>query len=96
MFNIGFSEILVVALVGLIVIDKEKMPIFISFIRVVYRYIISIKFKTKKLLKDAGIEDLYSTEEVKYITGKDGKLYPTYNIDSVSDQDNDSKGSSSR
>ena len=90
MFNIGFTEILVVALVSLIVIDKEKVPIFIRFFKVVYRYALSIKFKTKKFLRDAGIEELCNAEDVSYIIGKDGKLYPSYNIDNTSDQGNTS------
>lgn len=95
MFNIGLSEILMVALVSIIVLDKKKIPVFIDFIKTVYRYVITIKSKANKLLKDAGIEDLYkeySTEEVHYITGKNGKLYPAYNTS----QKNDSKGPSSR
>ncbi len=92
MFNVGFSEILVVALVGIIVIDKEKVPMFIDFIRILYRHILRIRSKTKKLLKDAGVEGLYTEEEVNYITGKDGKLYPAYNVEN---HDNDSKNSSS-
>jgi sec-independent protein translocase protein TatB len=93
MFNVGLAEILVVALVGVIAIDKEKVPMFIDFIKIVYRYILKIRLKAKELLKDAGIEDLYTGEEVNYITGKDGRLYPTYNVEN---HDNDSKNSSSR
>jgi sec-independent protein translocase protein TatB len=102
MFNIGFTEILVVALVSIIALDKNKIPVFIDFIKVVYRYIMMIKLKTKKLLKDAGIEELYrecNTEEVKHIVGKNGKLYPIYDIDNASKgfiSKNDSEDSSSR
>ncbi|APR97749.1 Sec-independent protein translocase subunit TatB [Wolbachia endosymbiont of Folsomia candida] len=102
MFNIGFTEILVVALVSIIVLDKNKVPMFIDLIKNVYRYIIIIKSKVKKLLKDAGIEELYeecNTEEVNYIAGKNGKLYPAYNIDNTSKSPlskNDSEDSSSR
>ncbi|MDR2831860.1 MAG: hypothetical protein LBV62_03015 [Rickettsiales bacterium] len=98
MFNIGFSEILVVALVSIIVLDKNKVPMFIDLIKVIYRYFMIIKLKAKRLLKDAGIEDLYkecNTEKVNYIIGKNGKLYPTYDIDNTS-KDNDSKDPGSR
>ncbi|HCE59649.1 MAG TPA: hypothetical protein DEQ74_02350 [Wolbachia sp.] len=92
MFSIGLSEILVIALVSIIVLDKEKIPVFVDFVRIAYRCIMNIKSKTKKLLKDAGIEDLYNTEEITYVIGKDGKRYPSYN---VSGQNNDSKNSGS-
>ncbi|OEY86576.1 hypothetical protein BIY23_03390 [Wolbachia pipientis] len=93
MFNVGLTEILVVALVSIIVVDKEKVPMFIDCIRIVYKYILKIQFKAKKLLQDAGIEDLYTVEKGDYITGKDGKLYHAYNIEG---KNNDSKNSSSR
>ncbi|NSM56494.1 hypothetical protein HET73_02825 [Wolbachia endosymbiont of Atemnus politus] len=98
MFGIGLSEVLVVVLVSIVVLDKSKVPIFIDLIRNIYRYFMIVKSRTRKLLKDAGIEDLYkecNTEEVNYIVGKDGKFYPSYNIDNTS-KDNDSKDSSSR
>ncbi len=98
MFNIGLSEILVVALVSIIVLDKNKVPVFIDFIKTIYRYFTIEKSKAKRLLKDAGIEDLYkecNTEKVNYIVGKNGKLYPTYDIDNTS-KDNDSEDSGSR
>ncbi len=98
MFNIGLSEILVVALVSIIVLDRNKVPVFIDLIRNTYKCLVIIKSKARRLLKDAGIEDLYkgcSTEKVNYIIGKNGKLYPTYDIDNTS-KDNDSKGPSSR
>lgn len=96
MFNIGLSEILVVALVSVIVLDKSKVPIFLNLIKNVYRYFMILKSKVRKLLKDAGIEDLYEecdVEKVDYIVGEDGKLYPTYNVDNTKD---DSKDTSSR
>ncbi len=98
MFNIGLSEILVVALVSIIVLDKNKVPVFIDFIKTIYRYFTIVKSKAKRLLKDAGIEDLYkecNTEKVNYIVGKNVKLYPTYDIDNTS-KDNDSEDSGSR
>ncbi|WP_374698854.1 hypothetical protein [Wolbachia endosymbiont (group B) of Limnophora tigrina] len=98
MFNIGFTEILVVALVSIIVLDRNKVPMFINLIKTIYRHFIIVKSKAKRLLKDNGIEDLYkerSTEKVNYIIGKDGKLYPTYDTDNTS-KDNDSKDPSSR
>ncbi len=98
MFNIGLSEILVVALVSIIVLDRNKVPVFIDLIRNTYKYLMIIKSKVRRLLKDAGIEDLYkecNTEKVNYIVGKNGKLYPTYDIDNTS-KDNDSKDPSSR
>ncbi|MDD9336498.1 MAG: hypothetical protein PV345_04190 [Wolbachia sp.] len=78
--------------------DKNKVPIFIDFTKAIYKYVVIIKSRTKKLLNDAGIEDLYkecNTEEVNYIVGKNGKLYPAYNIDNIS-KDNESKDPSSR
>ncbi|MDF0607483.1 twin-arginine translocase TatA/TatE family subunit [Wolbachia endosymbiont of Onchocerca gibsoni] len=99
MFSIGLPEILVVALVGIIVLDKSKVPVFISFIRSIYRYFIIIKSRTRNLLKNTGIEDLYykkhDTEKVNYIVGKNGKFYPSYNIDNIS-KDNDSEDTGSR
>ncbi|WCR58482.1 Sec-independent protein translocase subunit TatB [Wolbachia endosymbiont of Ctenocephalides felis wCfeJ] len=98
MFSIGLSEILVVVLVSIVVLDKNKVPVFIDLIRNIYRYLMIVKLKTRKLLKDAGIEDLYkeyNTEKVNYIVGKDGKFYPSYNINNTSES-NDSKDSSSR
>ncbi|QOD38398.1 Sec-independent protein translocase subunit TatB [Candidatus Wolbachia massiliensis] len=98
MFSIGLSEILVVILVSIVVLDKNKVPVFIDLIKNIYRYFMIIRSKARRLLKDAGIEDLYKeydTEKVNYIVGKDGKLYPTYNIGNTS-QDNDSKDPSSR
>ncbi|MGL9717238.1 MAG: Sec-independent protein translocase subunit TatB [Wolbachia sp.] len=98
MFDIGLSEILVITLVSIVVLDKSKIPVFIDLIRNIYRYFMIIKSRARKLLKDAGIEDLYkeySAEKVNYIVGKDGKFYPSYNIDNTS-KDNDSKDSSSR
>lgn len=92
-YNIGFTEILVIALVSFIVFDKKNIPDFISFIRVIYKQILSIKIKIKESLN---IEELYDTEEIKYITGKDGKLYPAYSADDVMNKNNDSKSSSSR
>ncbi|WP_253299805.1 Sec-independent protein translocase subunit TatB [Wolbachia endosymbiont of Chironomus riparius] len=96
MFNIGFTEILVVALVGVIAFDKEKMPEFINFVKAVYRYVMSIRFKAKQLLKNSVIEELCDTEEINYIIGKDGKSYPAYNIDNTSNQKNDSENPCSR
>lgn len=98
MFNIGFSEILMVGLVSIIALDKKKIPVFIDFIKTIYRYVMVIKSQAKKLLKDAGIEDLYkehSTEKVNYIVGKSGKLYPAYDIESTSKK-NDSEDPGSR
>ena len=98
MFNIGLSEILVVALVSIIVLDKNKVPVFIDCIKTIYRYFTIVRLKARRLLKDAGIEDLYkecNTEKVNYIVGKNGKLYPTYDIDNTS-KDNDSEDSGSR
>ncbi|OWZ24994.1 Sec-independent protein translocase subunit TatB [Wolbachia endosymbiont of Wuchereria bancrofti] len=98
MFSIGLSEILVVVLVSIVVLDKNKVPVFIDLIKNTYRYLTIIKSKARRLLKDAGIEELckeYNTEKVNYIIGKDGKLYPTYNIDNTP-KDNDSEDSSSR
>ncbi|MEY2392849.1 Sec-independent protein translocase subunit TatB [Wolbachia endosymbiont of Tettigetta isshikii] len=98
MFNIGLSEILVIALVSIVVLDKNQMPAFIDLIRNIYRYFMIAKSRTRKLLKDAGIEDLYkkySVEKVNYIVGKDGKFYASYNIDNTS-KGNDSKDSGSR
>ncbi|BEP32385.1 MAG: hypothetical protein WBIAU2_06120 [Wolbachia endosymbiont of Drosophila biauraria] len=98
MFNIGLSEILVVALVSIIVLDKNKVLVFIDFIKTIYRYFTIVRLKARRLLKDAGIEDLYkecNTEKVNYIVGKNGKLYPTYDIDNTS-KDNDSEDSGSR
>ncbi|WP_395462805.1 hypothetical protein [Wolbachia endosymbiont of Cantharis cryptica] len=98
MFSIGLSEILVVFLVSIIVLDKNKIPVFIDLIKNIYRYFMIVKSRTRRLLKDAGIEDLYkeyNAEKVNYIVGKDGKFYPTYNIDSTS-KDNDSEDPSSR
>ncbi|KLT22181.1 hypothetical protein wVul_1115 [Wolbachia endosymbiont of Armadillidium vulgare str. wVulC] len=96
MFNIGFSEILVVALVSIVVLDKSKVPVFLNLIKNIYRYFVIVKSRIRKLLKDAGIEDLYeecNTEKVNYIVGEDGKLYPAYNVDNTK---NDSKDPSSR
>ncbi len=98
MFNIVLSEILVVALVSIIVLNKNKVPVFIDLIRNVYKYLMIIKSKARRLLKDAGVEDLYkecNAEKVNYVIGKNGKLYPTYDIDNTS-KDNDSKDSGSR
>ncbi|MFT4314573.1 MAG: hypothetical protein AB3P11_05830 [Wolbachia pipientis] len=96
MFNIGLSEILVVALVSIIVLDKSKVPVFFNLIKNMYRYFVIVKSRIRNLLKDAGIEELYEecdVEKVNYIVGKDGKLYPAYNVDNTKD---DSKGPSSR
>ncbi|OCA06230.1 Sec-independent protein translocase subunit TatB [Wolbachia endosymbiont of Trichogramma pretiosum] len=96
MFNIGLSEILVVALVSIIVFDKSKVPVFLSLIKDIYRYFWVVKSRVRKLLKDTGIKELYeghNVEKVNYIIGEDGKLHPTYNVDSTK---NDSKNSSSR
>ncbi|WP_353277514.1 hypothetical protein [Wolbachia endosymbiont (group B) of Villa cingulata] len=96
MFNIGLSEVLVVALVSIVVLDKSKVPVFLSLIKNIYRYFMVIKSRFRSLMKDAGIEDLYSecdVEKVNYIVGKDGKLYPTYDVDNTK---NDSKDPSSR
>lgn len=96
MFNIGFSEILVVALVSIVVLDESKVPIFLDLIKNIYRYFIVVKSRVRKLLKDAGIEELYeehNVEKVNYIIGEDGKFYPTYNVESTK---NDSKDPSSR
>lgn len=98
MFSIGFSEILVVAVVSIVVLDKSKVPIFLDLIKNIYRYFMVVKSRIRNLLKDAGIEDLYkeySTEKVNYIIGKDGKLYPTYDTDNTS-KDNDSEDPGSR
>ncbi|QKX02358.1 Sec-independent protein translocase subunit TatB [Wolbachia endosymbiont of Dirofilaria (Dirofilaria) immitis] len=98
MFNIGLPEILVVALVGVIVLDKNKVPVFISFIRDIYRYFVIVKSRIRSLLENAGIEDLckeHNHEKVNYIVGKDGKFYPSYNIDNIS-KDNDSEDTGSR
>ncbi|WP_168464146.1 Sec-independent protein translocase subunit TatB [Wolbachia endosymbiont of Ctenocephalides felis wCfeT] len=104
MFNIGFAEILVVGLVSIIALDKSKVPVFIDLIKGIYRYFLIIKSKAKKLLKDAGIEDLYKecdTEKINYIVGEDGKLYPAYETESLSKakfqkRQNDSKDTGSR
>ena len=96
MFNIGLSEILVVALVSIIVLDKSKVPVFLNLIKNIYRYFWVVKSRIRKLLKDTGIKELYEehkVEKVNYIIGEDGKLYPTYNVDSTK---NDSKNPSSR
>lgn len=60
MFNIGLSEILVVAFVSINVLDRNKVPVFIDLIRNTYKYLMIIKSKARRLLKDAGIEDLYN------------------------------------
>ncbi|WP_333023605.1 Sec-independent protein translocase subunit TatB [Wolbachia endosymbiont of Pentidionis agamae] len=97
MFNISLSEVFVVALVGIIFLDKKKIPECVSFIRVIYKSAIDMKFKIERFLKNTEINELYKaceTEEIKYIAGKDGKFYPAYNIDNLSNK-NDGKDSSS-
>lgn len=96
MFNIGLSEVLVVALVSIIVLDKSKVPVFLNLIQNIYRYFWVVKSRVRKLLKDTGIKELYeehNVEKVNYIIGEDGKLYPAYNVDNTKD---DSKDPSSR
>lgn len=86
MFNIGLSEILVVALVSIIVLDNSKVPVFLNLIKNIYRYFWVVKSRVRKLLNDTGIKELYeehNVEKVNYIIGEDGKLYPTYNVDST-------------
>ncbi|MDG7056179.1 MAG: hypothetical protein LKM44_01675 [Wolbachia endosymbiont of Meromenopon meropis] len=98
MFNIGFSEILITALITIVVLDKNKVPTFISFIKNIYRYFMLAKLKTRKFLKDAGVEDLYkeySVEKVNCIFDKGTKFYSSYNIDNTS-KDHDSENSGSR
>ncbi|MGX9892135.1 Sec-independent protein translocase subunit TatB [Wolbachia endosymbiont of Protocalliphora sialia] len=96
MFNIGLSEVLVVALVSIIVLDKSKVSVFLNLIKNIYRYFWVVKSRVRKLLKDTGIKELYeehNVEKVNYIIGEDGKLYPAYNVDNTKD---DSKDPSSR
>ncbi|QKX01773.1 hypothetical protein GOY13_02420 [Wolbachia endosymbiont of Cruorifilaria tuberocauda] len=101
MFSIGLPEILAIALVSIIAFDKKQIPAFINFIVDIYRYLIVIKSKTRDLLKNTGVEDLCKerdVEKVSYIVGKDGKFYPSYNIDNIPDnipKDNDSKDTGS-
>lgn len=96
MCNIGLSEVLVVASVSIIVLDKSKVPVFLNLIKNIYRYFWVVKSRVRKLLKDTGIKELYeehNVEKVNYIIGEDGKLYPAYNVDNTKD---DSKDPSSR
>ncbi|MDM8335760.1 Sec-independent protein translocase subunit TatB [Wolbachia pipientis] len=98
MFGIGLSEILVVALVSIMVLDKNDVPVFINLIKSVYRYFMIVRSETRNLLKDASVDGLYKecdTEKVNYIVGEDGKFYPSYNVDSAS-EGNDGKDSGSR
>ncbi|QKX00992.1 hypothetical protein GOY14_01390 [Wolbachia endosymbiont of Dipetalonema caudispina] len=98
MFSIGLQEILVVVLVSIVALDKNKFPVFIDLIRKTYRHFIVIKLKIRNLLKNAGVEDLckdYYVEKVNYVVGKDGKFYPSYSIDNTS-KDNDSKDTDNR
>ncbi|UWI83074.1 Sec-independent protein translocase subunit TatB [Wolbachia endosymbiont of Howardula sp.] len=80
MFNIGFSEILVIALVSIIFLDKKKLPIVLDLIRVISRYLMIIKLKANEFIKDAGLEDFYkdcdSEQGNGIIRSNNNHLYP--------------------
>ena len=83
MFDIGSSEIIVVLLVSLILVEPSKISGVISNIGVYYRRFLSFKQKVMGY-----VVDLEPDEEVKvrYIKGEDGLMYKAYVVDEDDDQ----------
>ncbi len=102
MFNVGFSEVLIVFLVSLALFEPKKLPSMIKHAKLYYTNFVKMRYKVIQLLKDININEFYddqSDAEVKRIIGNDGNLHESYDIkDIISEnkKDYDSKDSSSR
>ncbi|GHM57935.1 MAG: hypothetical protein sL5_00320 [Candidatus Mesenet longicola] len=86
MFGIGFSEILTVFLVGLILCKPKNFPLVIKYVRLYYASFIKIRYKIAQLLEDININEICSNSPEKkttYIIGNDGNLHESYDTKDI-------------
>jgi Sec-independent protein translocase protein TatA len=88
MFGIGFSEIIVIFLVAIIVLDTKKLKEYIQLLKHIYGRINDIKKDFHKYVE--------SLDETLNVVGDDGKVYKAYKLNKVVKKDNDSSNTSSR
>ena len=85
MLDIGFSELLLIAVVALVVFGPKDLPVIIrnvmKFLREL-RYLYSgLKQQMNAVMEEAGIDELQ--QGVTTIIDLEGKPQPAYNVDEL-------------
>lgn len=98
MFNIGWSEILVIFIVGCCVIDPKELPGLISNFKRYYSSFMQYKTRMSNIVDNVIDEIEVQADQVaepvkKFVIGEDGKSYEAYDVKSV--LKHDSKDTSS-
>lgn len=94
MFDISFGEILVVIIVAIVFIGPKDMPVVIrAIVRgmvQIKRFCHEVKEMFDQIAKESGISDIKDEldDDIHYIRGNDGKLYPAYDMDDFIDKNN--------
>lgn len=82
MFDIGFSELLLIAVVGLVVIGPKDLPVVIrhvaKFMREVRGFYLGAKKQMAQVIEEAGLNEL--SQEVTTIIDRDGKPQKAYAV----------------
>ncbi len=85
MLDIGFSELLLIAVVALVVIGPKDLPVVIRHVAKVLRDLRGVYSGLKKQMTDvidqAGIDDL--KQDMNTIIDLDGKPQKAYNVDDL-------------
>ena len=86
MFDIGFSEILLIAIVGLVVIGPKDLPVVIRhvarFLRELRAVYAGLKGQMTQLMDEAGLNDLHRdvNTQMTTIIDLEGKPQKAYNV----------------
>ncbi|MEZ5690979.1 MAG: hypothetical protein R3D71_04860 [Rickettsiales bacterium] len=89
MFDLSISEILLVAIIGIVFIKAEDLPVVmksvVSAIRKLRSFADEIRRTFSEISREAGIEDMEKeiNADIKMIKGDDGKYYESYSIDNI-------------
>lgn len=86
MLDVGFSELLVIAVAALLFVGPKDLPVVIrhvaKFFRDVRRLFAGIKQQMNQLVDEAGVGDL--THEVTTIIDLEGKPQQAYKVEELS------------
>ena len=82
MFDIGFSELLLIAIVALVFIGPKDLPVVVRHVMKVVRELrglyLGIKKQMHEVMEEAGLNDLH--QEVTTIIDLEGKPQKAYNV----------------
>lgn len=85
MFDLSFSELLLIGLAALIFIGPKDLPKVLRAIFGVFRQLqdmaSEVRRNVNEIVADSGIKDV--TKEMEYIVDMDGNLQPTYDLSDV-------------